>query len=265
MSHNSIVTSLDAGVLLLTMNRPERKNAFDAPMWAAMRDALAEAQRDDAVRAVVVTGAGNAFSAGQDISEMATIDTSDESSDNGFRGLMDQLCVFDKPLVAAVNGVGVGFGMTLLLHCDYVFIARGARLRVPFITLGVVPEAASSYLFPLIIGWRQATDLLFESDFVCAERAFEVGLATHLCERDVVLEQALDRARALARKPMGALRATKRLLLASRDEQIRAARAREDAAFMGRIGSAENIEAVGAFLEKREADFTNVSSSDKSS
>ncbi len=116
MERQTILESLDGGVLLLTMNRPRRKNAFNAQAWGEMRDALADAQANDAVRVVVVTGAGDAFSAGQDISEMAAIDTSDESSDNGFRALMDCLCVFDKPLVAAVNGVGVGFGMTLLLH-----------------------------------------------------------------------------------------------------------------------------------------------------
>jgi enoyl-CoA hydratase/carnithine racemase len=251
------------GVLLVTLNRPQARNAFDRQMWGEARDALADALLDDAVRCVVVTGAAGAFTAGQDIKEMATMDTSDAGAENGFSAFMDVLCEFDKPLVAAVNGVGVGIGITLLLHCDYVYIAEGSRLRAPFITLGVVPEAASSFLFPVVIGWRNAVDLLFESDFVMAERAVELGLASELCTPDDVLARAMDRARRLAAKPLGSLRGTKRLLLATRHEQVKAARAREDAAFVGRIGSPENMEAVMAFLSKRSPDFRGVPPTDK--
>ena len=251
------------GVLVVTLNRPQARNAFDRRMWGEARDALNDALLDNRVRCVVVTGAGGAFTAGQDLKEMATMDTSDAGSENGFSAFMDVLCRFDKPLVASVNGVGVGIGITLLLHCDYVYIAEGSRLRAPFITLGVVPEAASSFLFPLVIGWRNAIDLLYESDFIGAARAVELGLANELCTTDDVLARAMDRARRLAAKPLGSLRATKRLLLATRDEQVKAARAREDAAFVGRIGSAENMEAVMAFLSKREPDFRNVPSDDK--
>jgi enoyl-CoA hydratase/carnithine racemase len=165
-------------------------------------------------------------------------------------------------LIAAVNGVGVGIGLTLLLHCEYVCIARGARRRAPFVTLGVVPEAAASYLLPAIIGYRNAMDLLFESEFITAERACELGIATHLSERAAVVEDALTRARHLAAKPLGSLRWTKRLVLATRQDQVAAARAREDAAFMRRVGSPENMEAVSAFFSKRAPDFTNVEPTD---
>jgi enoyl-CoA hydratase/carnithine racemase len=175
---------------------------------------------------------------------------------------MDRLCAFDKPLIAAVNGVGVGIGLTLLLHCEYVYIARGARLRAPFITLGVVPEAASSYLLPALIGYRNAMHLLFESDFIPAERAFELGLATNLCEPAGLLPAALERARWLAAKPLGSLRWTKRLVLATRQEQVAAARRREDEAFTHRVGSPENMEAVTAFFAKRPPDFSNVPPTD---
>jgi enoyl-CoA hydratase/carnithine racemase len=263
MERETVVEHLDGGVLLLTMNRPAQKNAFNFKMWRDMREALAEAQANDGVRVVIVTGAGDAFSAGQDISEMSGIDTGGSDADNGFSRFMDRLCEFDKPLVAAVNGVGVGIGITLLLHCDYVYIADGARLRAPFITLGVVPEAASSYLFPAVIGYRNAVDLLYESDFVSAERAVELGLATQLCEPQQLLDVARTKAAHLAGKPMGSLRKTKKLLLATRADQVRAARAREDEAFVGRIGSPENIEAITAFLERRAPDFSNVPPHDK--
>jgi enoyl-CoA hydratase/carnithine racemase len=263
-SRQTVLAELDAdGVLVLTLNRPQARNAFDRQQWREAREALTEALADNAVRVVVITGAGDSFTAGQDLKEMSTMDTSDPDSENGFSAFMDVLCSFDKPLVAAVNGVGVGIGITLLLHCDYVYIAEGARLRAPFITLGVVPEAASSFLFPLIVGWRNAVDLLFESDFIDARRAVELGLAGELCTREDVLAQAVARARHLAAKPLGSLRATKRLLLATRSDQVAAARRREDAAFMGRIGSAENMEAVMAFLAKRPPDFRTVPPDDK--
>jgi enoyl-CoA hydratase/carnithine racemase len=262
MNKQTVLQKLDGGVLVVTMNRPDKKNAFDRTMWRDMRDTLDEARDDDSVRCVVVTGAGNAFTAGQDLAEMGAIDTADAESENGFSAFMDRLCAFDKPLIAAVNGVGVGIGMTMLLYCDYVYIAEGARLRAPFVTLGVVPEAASSFLLPAVIGYRNAIDLLFESDFIDARRAVELGLATALCSAEQLLPAALERARHLASKPLGSLRRTKQLVMATRDEQIKAARAREDAAFVGRIGSPENVEAITAFFEKRQPDFSNVSPDD---
>lgn len=263
MARQTITEELTQGVLLLTFNRPERKNAFNNRMWCECRDALADAQTNDAVRCVVVTGAGGAFSAGQDLSEMSGATDVQSAEEHGFGSFMDRLCQFDKPLIAAVNGVGVGIGLTLLLHCEYVYIARGARLRAPFITLGVVPEAASSYLLPALIGYRNAVDILFESDFFSAERAVELGIANRLCEPEEVVAVAMERARQLAAKPLGSLRWTKRLLLATRQEQVAAARRREDDAFTHRVGSPENLEAVMAFFAKRPPDFSQVPPCDK--
>jgi enoyl-CoA hydratase/carnithine racemase len=263
MPRATLIEELSGGVLLITLNRPERKNAFNHQMWCDFRDALTEAQGSDAVRVVVITGAGDAFSAGQDLSEMMGGTPAEAGAEHGFSSFMDRLCSFDKPLLAAVNGVGVGIGLTLLLHCEYVYIACGARLRAPFITLGVVPEAASSYLLPALIGFRAAIDLLFDSDFISAERAVEIGIATQLCEPEHLLPAALAQARRLATKPLGSLRWTKRLVLATRQEQVAAARRREDDAFMHRVGSAENLEAVSAFFEKRRPDFSNVPPTDR--
>ncbi len=262
MTRATVVEELNDGVLLLTLNRPDKKNAFNHQMWCDFRDALSEAQANDSVRVVVVTGAGDAFTAGQDLSEM-TSGGGQGGMEHGFPSFMDRLCVFDKPLIAAVNGVGVGIGLTLLLHCDFVYIARGARLRAPFITLGVVPEAAASYLLPLLIGHRRAIDLLFESDFITAERAVDLGLATQFCEPAELRAAALERARQLAAKPLGSLRWTKRLVLATRSDQVAAARRREDEAFRHRVGSPENLEAVTAFFSKRPPDFSQVPPTDR--
>jgi enoyl-CoA hydratase/carnithine racemase len=240
------------GVLVLTMNRPKQRNAFNSRMWHDFRDALADAQDAPAVRAVVVTGRDGAFSAGQDLGEMTS------GEDPGFRGVMDRLCSFDKPLLAAVNGVGVGFGLTLLLHCDVVYVAEGARLRPPFVTLGVVPEAASSYLLPVTIGWKAAAEVLFTADWIDAAQAVRLGLASRLCAPDELLPAVRAVAARIAAQPPQSVRHTKRLLMATRDDQIRAAREREDAAFVERIGTAENLEAISAFFEKRRPDFSKL-------
>lgn len=251
MARETVLESLAGGVLRLTLNRPAQRNAFNTIQWRELRAALADARANDAVRAVVLTGAGGAFSAGQDLSEMAQSTTAPAGGEHPFGAFLDELCAFDKPLVAAVNGVAVGIGLTILLHCDFVYVAEGARLRAPFVTLGVVPEAASSHLLPLLIGWRATQELLFGDGWLDAERAAELGLANRLCAPGELLAIADAKAAALAALPPEALRHTKRLLLATRDAEVRAARAREDAAFRVRVGSPENLEAVRAFFEKR--------------
>ncbi len=260
MTRETVLEARANGVLRLTLNRPAQKNAFNTVQWREARDALRDARADDAVRAVLVTGAGSAFSAGQDLGEMAQSTTAPAGGGGShpFGEFMDELCQFDKPLVAAVNGVAVGIGLTLLLHCDFVYVAEGARLRAPFVTLGVVPEAASSYLLPLVIGWRAAQELLYGDGWLDAKKAAEIGLANAVCAPGELLAVADAKATALAALPPEALRHTKRLLLATRDAQVRAARAGEDAAFRVRVGSPENLEAVRAFFEKRTPDFTKL-------
>jgi enoyl-CoA hydratase/carnithine racemase len=260
MARTRVLESLDDGVLLLTLNRPERKNAFDEILWRETRDALADAQSDDAVRAVIVTGAGDAFSAGQDLGQMAA---RPDDEPPGFPSFMDRLVGFDKPLLAAVNGLGVGIGLTMLLHCDVVWMAENARLRAPFVPLGVVPEAASSYLLPLQLGHQRAAEMLFTAEWLDAARCVELGIATRVLPREQLLPELRALAAKIAAQPLGALRWTKRMLLAVRKDGVAAARAREDAAFAVRVGSPENVEALRAFLEKRPADFRGVPPTDR--
>ena len=248
----TVLEERDGAVLVLTLNRPRQKNAFNRQMWHELRDALGDAQEDRTVHVVIVTGAAGAFSAGQDLSEMTS------TEDPGFGAFMDRLCAFDKPLLAAVNGVGVGIGLTLLLHCDVVYIAEGARLRPPFVALGVVPEAASSHLLPATIGWQQAAEVLLTGDWIDARRAVELGIASRLCAPDELLPAVRAVATRIALQAPQAVRSTKRLLLATRQEQIRAARDRENRAFAECIGSAENLEAITAFFEKRPPDFSKL-------
>ncbi len=259
MARETVLESLAGGVLTLTLNRPAQKNAFNSVQWRELRDSLAEARANPDVRVVVLTGAGGAFTAGQDLSEMSQSTTSvGTGGQHPFGLLLDELCRFDKPLVAAVNGVAVGIGLTILLHCDFVYVAESARLRAPFVTLGVVPEAAASHLLPLVVGWRATQELLFGDGWLTPARAAEIGLANRVCAPGDLLAVAGEKAAALAALPPEALSHTKRLLLATRDSEVRAARAREDEAFRVRVGSPENLEAVRAFFEKRAPDFAKL-------
>jgi enoyl-CoA hydratase/carnithine racemase len=254
-----VLRSLEDGVLLLTLNRPRKKNAFDDPLWDALRDALGEASADDRVAVVVVTGAGGDFSAGVDLASFgAGSAPRADGKPNGYYGLIEALVAFDKPLVAAARGVGVGIGATFLFHCDIVYLGESARLRLPFVALGLVPEAASSYLLQAVIGARRAAELFYTAEWIDASRALETGIATQVFPDALLLDAALAKAREIARHPVSALRATKRTLKLAHEAGIRAALAAEDAGMKAQAGSPENLEAVRAFLEKRAPDFARL-------
>jgi enoyl-CoA hydratase/carnithine racemase len=233
-----LVEDRDA-VRLLTFDRPDVLNAFDGALYHALADALAAARVDDAVKVVVLTGAGRAFSAGQDLKEMArlaegaaagTLGESDAGA-SGFPALLDAVQEFDKPLVAAVNGLAIGIGFTILAHCDLVLVAEDARLRAPFAPLGVAPEAASSYLFPLRMGWQRAAYVLLSGEWVSGPQAVECGMALRTCAPDAVVAEALELATVIAAGSLASLRAIKRTMLAAQLPGVVAARAREDAEF----------------------------------
>ncbi len=223
------------GVRLLTLNRPGALNAFDSPLYRATGAALAAACADDAVKVAVITGAGRAFSAGQDLDEMARL-AAGEPVDSGFPVLLDALQAFDKPLVAAVNGPAVGIGFTMLPHCDLVLAAETARFRTPFAEMGVPPEAASSYLFPARMGWQRAAEVLFTSPWMNAAEAVECGIALRVVAGDDLLTEALALAGSIAAAPLVALRAIKATMLAARADAVAAARAREESAFARVLG-----------------------------
>lgn len=223
------VTEVEA-VRVVTFNRPEVLNAFDTGLYRAAADALAAARADDGVKAVVLTGAGRAFSSGQDLGEMARL-ASGEATFSEFPAFIDELCTFDKPLLAAVNGVGLGIGFTMLAHCDVVVMAEGARLRTPFAELGVAPEAASSVLFPARLGWQRAAYVLFSGAWVSAVEAVEWGLALEVTSVEEVLDRTIELAAEMSTGPLEALRAIKSTMLAPHADAVAAARIREDAAF----------------------------------
>lgn len=256
MSDEAILKELDDGVLLVTLNRPRRKNAFNDPQWDGLAGALRDAREDPAVAVMVVTGAGGDFSAGQDLTAFGGADEPrPDGKASGYFGCMEALAAFDKPLLAAAKGVGVGIGATFLFHCDVVYVGESVRLRLPFVSLGLVPEGASSYLLAQVIGSQRAAELFYTAEWIDAARAVEVGIAARSFPDDALLAATLEKAREMARWPVSSLQATKRTLLASHREAVRQAFAVEDAAMAEQAGSPENQEAIRAFLEKREPDF----------
>lgn len=248
-------------VRVLTLNRPEALNAFNNELYHAAGSALREAEGDKGVACIVVTGSGRAFSAGQDLAEMSRVDTSSPSESDmahGFPVFLDTLAVFPKPVIAAVNGLGVGIGLTMLLHCDVVFISETAKLRAPFVPLGVVPEAAGSLLMPVVMTNQRAAIALYTGEWLTAQDAVDTGIAYQAVPPEALLGTALELARRIAKMPVTSLVESKRLVLAARIDAVRAARAREDEAFSRLVGAPANLEAITAFLEKREPDFTDL-------
>ncbi len=248
-------------VRLLAFDRPEALNAMNNALYWAAADALAAAADDPEVAVVVLTGNGRAFCAGQDIAEMSTAsETNAGGRGHGFPAFTDGLAGFRKPVLAAVNGVGVGIGATMLPYCDLVFMADSARLRLPFPTLGVAPEAGSSYMFPVVLGPQTAAYFLYTAEWMSAQQAHAAGLAFRVVPLDFLLDEALEVAQRIAAMPIPSLVATKELIVAARVDAVRAARAREDVAFQQLIGAPANREAITAFLERRPPDFTHLSS-----
>jgi enoyl-CoA hydratase/carnithine racemase len=229
----SLLVETENGVRLLTLNRPDQRNAFTIDLYRALTAALLEADTDPSIGAVVLTGAGSVFCAGTDLGELSLIAAGEvvEGAGEAFPGLLDALIEIDVPLVAAVNGAGVGLGFTILSFCDLVYMADTARLKAPFAAMGVPPEAASSYLLPLRMGWQRAARSLLTGEWLPAEEAVAAGIATEMCPAAEVLTRARAQAEAIADGPPGAARTIKRLMQAGQKEAVLAAREREDAAY----------------------------------
>lgn len=260
-SHTSdvILVEDEARIRTIALDRPEARNAFNEAMYDAVREALTEAQEDPNIAAVVVTGTGDAFSAGQDLGEMERpTGEGGEQRQHGFVPFTETLETFEKPLVAAVNGVAVGIGFTMLAYCDLVLVAESARFRAPFVSLGVAMEAGSSYHLPQRIGWQETADAVFTSGWIDADRAVDIGLAWRRLPDLQLMGETMAVAREIGAMPVDSLRANKRLLNAARLDASRAAREREHAEFARLLGSPAQREAIKAFLEKRPPDFTDL-------
>lgn len=256
MSTETILVSDNGSVRLITMNRADKKNAITEDMYAAMADAIYDAQDDATIRVVMITGSADVFTAGNDMGAFLNPKARMGEADQPVERFLQAILTAKKPLLAAVNGLAIGIGTTMLLHCDLVYAADTARFSVPFINLGLMPEAASSLLLPRAVGTKKATEMLMFGDFQNAKAALDMGLVNEVFPADRLMEKAMERAQKLAAKPPAALLLIK-ALLKSEAETTAARMARESALFGERLQSAECKEAATAFFEKRDPDFSN--------
>jgi enoyl-CoA hydratase/carnithine racemase len=252
---SDIITERSNGILRVELNRPEKKNALTAAMYASLADIFNEADKDDETRVVLWHSAGDAFSAGNDLVDFLKNPPGPGSFPQG--DLMDAFIKFEKPIVAAVQGAAVGGGTTMLTHCDFVYAGESAKFQVPFINLALVPEFGSSFSVPARVGHLRAAELFLLGEPFTSTRAAELGLVTRVVPDQDLLATATKTAQKLAAKPAGALRASKRLIKQASIGQIREAALKvEPPVFFERLRSAEAKEAFSAFLEKRPPNFT---------
>ena len=251
-----ILVNHDAGVCTITLNRVERKNSINVAMYTAMADALAAATADSTVRAVVLQGHETIFSAGNDIGDF--LNAPPAGQDSPVFRFLRTISTFTKPIVAAVCGPAVGIGTTMLLHCDLVYAGDNAAFSMPFVNLGLCPEAASSLLVPQLMGYHRAAEALLLGEPFLAETALEIGLVNRIAPPGEANALAQQQARKLAGKPLSSLMETKRLMKLSNAAPLAARMAEEGASFGRMLTEPAAREAFAAFMQKRRPDFSNV-------
>ena len=241
-------------ILNLTFARPDKKNALTNTMYAALADAILAAETDRKVRAIVIRGEGDMFTAGNDVGEFAAIATGAFKGERHVSRFVSAIASSTRPMIAAVQGRAVGIGTTMLLHCDFVLLAENVRLSTPFVNLALVPEAASTLLMPLRIGYARAYEMFALGDTMDATTALTLGIANRVVPLDSLHAEAAAVAHRLARLPSGSLAATKRLMRNA--DQLARQIGAESECFAERLTSDEAGEAFTVFAERRQPDFT---------
>ena len=252
-----VLCDRDGAVQCIAINRPEKKNALTAEMYGALADAVERGEADPAVRVMLLHATGEAFTGGNDLVDFLHKPWAGQEIPPAVR-FIHAVAEAKKPVVAAVQGLAVGVGVTILLHCDLVYAAEGAKFMMPFIDLGIVPEAASTVLLPALMGHQRAAELLMLGTPFTAPRAYELGLINAVVAPDALFATALQGAKRLAEKPFGALLACKRLLKQANHAAVNRALREEVNEIKDRLDSPETREALTAFLEKRKPDFSKL-------
>lgn len=249
-----VQTGLSEGVLTLQINRPDKKNALNLAMYAALAEALKGADSDAGVRVVLIRGTDDCFTSGNDLADFLSAPPT--GMDSPVMQFLLAISEARKPLVAAVNGAAVGIGVTMLLHCDLVYAGSSATFQMPFVNLGLCPEAGSTLLLPRIMGHQRAAELLLLGETFTAEKACALEIVTSVHGDADVQAIARGRALQLAAQPAAAVRLAKSLLKREYAAQLRETIAEEAAQFMARLKSPEAAEALQAFMQRRKPDFS---------
>ena len=251
---SNILSETKDGIARIEIDRPDKKNALTAAMYQAMADAINAAEADAKVRVLLIHGKPGLFTAGNDLQDF--LDQPPRDDQRPVFQFLYAISQAQKPIIAAVAGAAVGIGTTMLLHCDLVYAAPNARLQLPFVNLGLVPEAASSLLLPALIGYQRAAELLLLGEPFSAQKARDIGLVTEVVPEDQLFDTAMAQAKKLAGKPAASLRLTKRLMKQGQAAAVAQRIKLESGHFAERLDSPEAKEAFSAFLEKRKPDFS---------
>jgi enoyl-CoA hydratase/carnithine racemase len=252
-----ITKKQDGAILYLGFNRPERKNAISGDMYQMLADSLNHAAADDAVRVVLLHGNETTFTAGNDLEDFLKKPPHGDKSP--VFQFLQAVSTFPKPLIAAVSGVAVGVGVTMLMHCDLVYVADNAKLSVPFAQLGLCPEAASSFLLPFITGYQRAAEKFLLGEPFGAQECADMGLANKVLPVAELLAFAAAQATKLTVLPASSLRATKQLMKSGMKDVIAARMQEESVLFRAMLSAPEAREAFTAFMQKRKPDFVQFS------
>lgn len=249
MESKQISTQASDGILRITIQRPEKLNALTPAMYDALTQALTDAEQDTGIRVILVQGTPGCFTSGNDLADFA--DNPPAGEDSPVFRFLRAISQAGKPLIAVVSGPAVGIGTTMLLHCDLVYADDTARFQLPFVSLGLCPEAASSFLLPRLVGHQQAAELLLLGETVSAQRAVALGLVNQLFPQTELTDQALAKATALAQQPARSVRLTKALLKAGTRDQVAEVIKEEGALFLQCLAGSEAQQAIAQFMQKK--------------
>ncbi len=252
-----IITGKKDGILTIEFNRPDKKNSITAAMYKMMADAIAEGEKDPAVRVILFRGQKEMFSAGNDLEDFMNV--REDVEERPVAQFLRNLATAAKPVIAAVSGMAIGIGVTMLLHCDQIYAARETKFSMPFAKLGLCPEFGSSKLLPEMIGYARTAELLFFGEAFTAEQALEMGLINKVLPPDDLMHYAYAQAAKLVVLPPSSLRTTKYLMKARNTDSVTAQMIEENKFFSAMLQAPEAKEAFAAFFERRKPDFSRFS------
>lgn len=256
MSTELVKDARDDHVLTITLNRPDKKNAITISMYQRLLDLLDEASSDDGIRVVTLKGAGGNLTSGNDLGDFQAVIEEENDEALAAYHFIKELALFDKLLVTQVEGYSMGVGATMLLHSDYVVAEEDSQLRFPFVDLGVVPEAGSSLLLPMMAGYQKTAEIIYTADAFGPEKGYEIGFINEVVPPDELEERVRVMSRRLAEKPPGSVQETKALIKENYREKLMETIDREMELFHERLFSEEAVEAISAFMEGRDPDFS---------
>ena len=247
-------------ILKIGFNRPDKKNALNSEMYYAVRDTLVSASEDSSVRVIVLYGEGGDFTSGNDVKDFLAFATTKISEENGSefpaKEFLDVLIPYNKPVIAAVDGVAVGIGATLTQHCDLVYASKEAKFHMPFVNLGLNPEAGTSFVLPKLVGYHNAAEILLSGDMFTSQRAHEMGFINGVVEQSELMDFVMNKAKNISELAPTPVRLAKQMMKEHFVDQLIEVNQAEFNSFVNRMRSPEALEAMQAFMQKRKPDFS---------